>query len=272
GMYAVPKTFIETMKIKAKIYEYIRLYANRRQVVSKRIRGVIDGASWIWAITEQEKVCIEKVRKNIVSTMLETGTNDILQKKIRNKSAVKRLKICWSGSHQSIKELPLLLYALSEIKDDEIMLLVLGDGPETNSWKEIADKLKLKNIIWYGRLNHSRALEIMSESDLLVHTSIREGTPHVVLEALSLGLPVICHNACGMGEVVNDKCGIKIPLINRDESIKDFINAILLLKNNPEELRRKSDGAYERAQELSWGEKVKEISQTYLRVLGEISN
>ena len=92
---------------------------------------------------------------------------------------------------------------------------------------------------------------------------MNEAATSVIMEALSLGLPVICHDASGMGEAVTGLCGIKVPLANPAKSIEGFSNAIQRLVENPELLKRLSGGALDRARELSWDGIAKRISDAY---------
>ena len=86
-----------------------------------------------------------------------------------------------------------------------------------------------------------------------------------VLEALGWGMPVICHDICGMSAAVNETCGIKIPLVNPQQSIRGFRDAIERLLDNPGLIERLSKGALLRAAELSWDAKVREIAEAYLQ-------
>lgn len=89
----------------------------------------------------------------------------------------------------------------------------------------------------------------------------------VVLEALSLGLPVICHDACGMGIAITDRCGIKVPMRTPELSIAGFADAIRRLSNGGDAFRELSEGALQRADELSWDSMAARIASTYERVI-----
>jgi glycosyltransferase involved in cell wall biosynthesis len=106
----------------------------------------------------------------------------------------------------------------------------------------------------------------MQTADVFAFTSLQEGTSNVVMEALSLGLPVICHDACGMGVAVNNSCGIKIPMTSPAQSIEGFASAIQTLIDEPARINQLSQGALKRADELSWDRKVQEIAQVFDRV------
>ena len=56
--------------------------------------------------------------------------------------------------------------------------------------KYLAKELGVESqCIWYGAVSHEKVQLLMQESDLLFFTSVAEGTPHVVLEAIANNLP-----------------------------------------------------------------------------------
>ena len=107
----------------------------------------------------------------------------------------------------------------------------------------------------------------MEDSDILFFTSVAEGTPHVVLEAIGNGLPIVCFDVCGHGDSVNDKVGIKIPLSNPEQSVKDFANAIYLLKKDRTLLKQMSENCKQRQEELSWDNKALQMVELYNKIL-----
>ena len=62
----------------------------------------------------------------------------------------------------------------------------------------------------------------MSRAHVFLHTSLAEAISTVIMAALGRGLPVVCPDACGMRIAVDNRCGIKVPLINPNTSIKGF--------------------------------------------------
>ena len=84
-----------------------------------------------------------------------------------------------------------------------------------------------------------------------------------MLEALVGGLPVLCHDACGMGVAVDDASGLKVPLRDPRTSIAGFRAALMRLLNEPALLETLSQGAMKRAQELNWEEKIRHFCTAY---------
>jgi glycosyltransferase involved in cell wall biosynthesis len=159
------------------------------------------------------------------------------------------------------------LHALADVlKTGPVEVTVLGSGPLFGRWRKLAKQLGVDSVIkWTGHLSHDQAVTTLGESDVLAFTSLQEGTPFAVLEALSLEIPVICHDACGMGIAVTEDCGIKIPMQNPAFSAAGFARAICRLRDDSELLIRMSGGAGRRAAELSWSEKASAVAAAYAR-------
>lgn len=104
---------------------------------------------------------------------------------------------------------------------------------------------------------------MMRRMDVFLFTSVVEGTPHVVLEAFSNGLPVVCFDTCGQGDIVDGRTGIKIPLSGPDRSAGDFADILNALDGNLDRLQSMSDACNERLQELSWDAKIHEMCGLY---------
>lgn len=112
----------------------------------------------------------------------------------------------------------------------------------------------------------------MENSDILFFTSVAEGTPHVVLEAIGNGLPIICFDVCGHGDSVNDKVGIKISVSNPEQSVEDFTNAISLLKKDRTLLKQISENCKQRQDELSWNNKALQMVKLYNKTLNKYNS
>jgi len=197
--------------------------------------------------------------------LTELNNNDL---QLSERKPDEKLKICWSGIHIPRKALPLLLESIPYCQNrDDIELHILGQGQCTKSWKKLASKLGINNIIWYGQTSRGEALGVMQQCHVFTMTSLSDATSTVLLEALSIGMPVIALNHLGFAGVINENCGIKINLESPLQIKKDIASAIDKLYEN--EARRKSlaDGAIKRAQDFSWSEKAKMIDEIYQRAV-----
>lgn len=124
-----------------------------------------------------------------------------------------------------------------------------------------------EQCIWHGVVSHDKVQEIMQQSDIFFFTSVAEGTPHVVLEAIGNNLPVVCFDTCGQGDSVNEQVGMKIPLSTPQQSTKDFAEKINYLYHHREVLQQLSKQCSQRQEEISWDNKAKQMNTLYNNIL-----
>ncbi|MDD5547585.1 MAG: glycosyltransferase family 4 protein [Candidatus Pacebacteria bacterium] len=107
----------------------------------------------------------------------------------------------WKGVEMLVR-----VMAELKLKYKDIMLEVLGEGSEFENLKNLAENLGLKdNVMFRGRVSKQEALSILSRSTVFVLNTNYEGLPHTVLEAMSVGAPVITTLVGGNPEVVKDE-------------------------------------------------------------------
>ncbi|MGA8671902.1 MAG: glycosyltransferase [Terracidiphilus sp.] len=272
GSQRIPSSFLKRFSPRDRVFYGARNIANGVQMFTKqRLRRAARAARHIWVVSESDRRMVCETWGCPAENLLESGTDVHEGVRPRNYEPNRPLRICWSGMHIGRKALPILLHAIDRCQSPLLVeLSILGEGPETKLWQRLAVSLRNRlTVKWLGRMDHSAAIAEMNRSDIFALSSLSEGTPGVVMEALSLGLPVICHDACGMGQAVTTECGIKIPLLDPCTSICGFAAALDRILQHPEDVFRLSKGALQRAKELTWDAKVTDILATYERVLAE---
>lgn len=78
-------------------------------------------------------------------------------------------------------------------------------GPVADDVKKIALP---KNIILFGTLDHELVMEHLKEADLFLFPSYSEGFSLAMLEAMSIGLPIIATDVGANKDMIEDKGGI----------------------------------------------------------------
>ncbi len=87
------------------------------------------------------------------------------------------------------------------------LALVGGTGPDTAEIADLAATLGIaKHVHDLG--SRGDAVDLMGQADTLVLTSTREGLPGVVIEALSVGTPVVASDLPGVRYVASQMAGI----------------------------------------------------------------
>ncbi len=117
------------------------------------------------------------------------------------------LQIIAIGRLHWVKGYSYLILALKKLHKTGIKakLKILGSGELYEALFWDAKELGLLDWVRFeGALNHAYVLEELKNSDILVHPSLSEGTPNVILEAQYLGLPCIITNWEGAEEMITD--------------------------------------------------------------------
>lgn len=107
-------------------------------------------------------------------------------------------------------------------------LIMVGQGPERNSAKNLASELGIESrVLFLGESNEID--KILHFSDLFLLPSERESFGLAALEAMANGVPVISTNSGGLPEVnIHGKTGFLSDVGNVDEMAK---NALTILKD-----------------------------------------
>lgn len=112
-----------------------------------------------------------------------------------------------------------LVKSLTKLDDiqQNLKVLFIGDGPYRKQLEELTTQLGLENTILFTGFRDDIS-GLLSASDLFVLPSYSEGLPISVLEAMSVGLPVVATDVGGMREIIKDgETGYLVPAKDVDE-------------------------------------------------------
>jgi len=107
-----------------------------------------------------------------------------------------------------------------------IKILIIGDGPLRGKLESLIHVLNLqKNVFLLGYRPLGEVLFLMRKSGFLLHTSINEYFPNVIIEAMACNLPVIVFRTPAYQWILGSS--IDFPLKTR--TIDDIVNVIAML-------------------------------------------
>lgn len=126
----------------------------------------------------------------------------------------------------------------------EIHFVIYGDGPERYALTELRQQLGLEEVVEFaGAFEKPQLPQILMKVDVLVLSSIFEGFPVTILEAMAFSKPVIATMIGGVSEVVeNEMTGILVPP-REPESLAD---AMCRLAEDPELCHRLGQAGFQR--------------------------
>ena len=122
---------------------------------------------------------------------------------LSDKSDTKRpYRFIFVGSLIKLKKVDQLINSIATLKLKEVELWIIGNGSEKDNLSLLADSLLPNQVRWFGTVRISDVPNMISQADCLVLPSRYDGWGAVISEALMVGTPVICSNACGASDVV----------------------------------------------------------------------
>lgn len=131
----------------------------------------------------------------------------------------------WVGRLIEEKRPDILIKIFSKFKhiSDNYFLVIVGYGKLSEQLKKMAEEYALENVKFMGKINHSEMPEIYASSDYYIITSIYEGQPLTLLEAISSGLPSIVSDIPNLMFVEEEDCGIVIDFSDIEKAAQKII-------------------------------------------------
>jgi glycosyltransferase involved in cell wall biosynthesis len=125
-------------------------------------------------------------------------------------------------------------FALAKCDVPDLKLWIVGDGPLTSRLHDLTRELGVETAMqFFGE--QADVAPFYSAADLFVMSSVSEGLPMSLLEAMAAGLPSIVTNVGGMAEVASlSGAAFVVPVSN----YKALANAICEAAENPCALAR----------------------------------
>lgn len=271
GMQDIHFKLLLNLDFKGFFFYTARLTINniQKRFSSRVKRAAHRDRSFLIAATQADSNLIQKHWHKTSILIPEVGQELNSASNIVVRKAGEPLKIVWSGQHTAGKALNILLRCLRDVPADmDWQLSILGIGRMTRKWQELAEQYNINHrCIWFNWLEKKDAHRVMKESHVLCITSLKDLTSTVTLEGLSFGLPIICIDHCGFGNVVNESCGIKIPIDYPGNLIKKYRAALEFLYYDEPFREQLGYGALKRAGDYCWDHKTMEINKIYNTLL-----
>lgn len=177
-------------------------------------------------------IALTEFNKSKLSTLVES--NKIFVKPnfvdFENKDIVsidKRKYFLYLGRIDKLKGIDLILKAWKDIKDEE--LYIVGTGPFEEDAKRYVNSNNMKNVKFLGFRNKDEVKQILNKAKaLIIASQWYEGFPMTILEAFSVGTPVIAGNIGNIKNIIEDR---KSGLLFKYDSSEELVDRIEIIKD-----------------------------------------
>jgi 1,2-diacylglycerol 3-alpha-glucosyltransferase len=164
------------------------------------------------------------------------------------------------------KNLSFLLECFQQIHQarPNTKLILIGDGPEKEDLMAEADKLGLSEaVIFTGYIDRTDIFPLLRFSKIFIFASKTETQGLVILEALSMKIPVVAVDAMGVGNVLEGNQGGTLCNEDKDE----FSTAVCKLLADNKHYEKKANQAFKRALSMSANKMTKKLIKCYESIL-----
>ncbi|MCX7834410.1 MAG: glycosyltransferase family 4 protein [Ignavibacteria bacterium] len=191
---------------------------------------------------------------------------DYLENKEFKNNIQKENFILFVGERYLYKNFDVLLkaYNKSEFLKKNYIIKCFGGKPFSRKEKKYLKELNLSSKIVHKVGNYNTLAEEYKRASVLVYPSYYEGFGIPLVEAMSLGTPVIASNKSSLPEIGGDAVILFTP--NNDEELKSKLELIL----QDEYLQKKMiELGFQRAKIFSWNKCAEETYKLYKDIYGK---
>ena len=195
-------------------------------------------------VQQYQQVFGETRHQCVYNIVQDEDSNRLKKEKVTEEWILSRDKDCkllvaagrlahWKGFDYLLEACSLL-----KVKQFNFKLIILGDGPDKKKLQDLSKKLGVDDRVkFFGYVKNP--LKYFSISDVFVLSSLVEGMPNVLIEAIMCGCKVVSTNCeTGPKEILSDgKYGYLVPIKNSTALASSIINST----KSPTELERSKE-------------------------------
>jgi glycosyltransferase involved in cell wall biosynthesis len=177
----------------------------------------------------------------------------------RRKQVVAVGRLTWQKGYEDLlRAMAQVLAALPDYR-----LVIVGDGELGPQLTALALELcMLDRVDFVGMLDQAALVEILRASELFVMSSVSEGFPKALIEAMACGLPIVATDVGACAAVAGNSGLVVSP--GRPEALAE---AVLSLLRDPARREACAGRARSDAERYSWEKHVDAVQAIYERVL-----
>jgi 1,2-diacylglycerol 3-alpha-glucosyltransferase len=170
------------------------------------------------------------------------------------------------------KNLSFLIHSFAGVVQayDHVRLMLIGDGPERETLKELVGQLNISDrVIFTGMLPYDMVPAYLRMADAFVTASVTEVHPLAIIEAMAAGLPVFGIQSPGIGDTVREgESGYLVA----NEEIAGFTAKLVRLVREDDARRQMGEMARKQASEYDIERTTMAMEAQYRNVIEMVKN
>ena len=244
--------------------EFIYLNRNNMDKVFELLfNKTIERADRIIVPNETTKNEYSKYISSDKIEIINFGVDLSIYRKYKYNADENNYNIVYAGSALERKGVKYLLEAIPLIKKQfpDVKLHLRTTGYKVEEYKKIINELGIsENVVFHGRLELNKYLELLSKSRLICLPTLSDSYCYIVLDAICLGIPVVATTECKCDDLFeNGEIGIKV----EPRSSEQLADAILKLFNDFELCKKFSENGLKKREKFDYAKVIPKYVELY---------
>lgn len=271
GGLKTPPAFEEEVNATRSLSARLRDFDDFRLRHDQALRRTYQRASLVLGVAPYVQDRLNGIELKRFHALPERGYGEFAPERDRQQ-AIGQLTLFHAGRDIRTKALRDTIRALSHLRDmPGIRLVSAGDGEDLAACKAEAKALGVADRIKFlGRIPRGAVEQHYEAADVFCFPSFREPMGGVFFEAMAHGLPIVAAANGGPDFLIDDSCGIKVPITDPDCFSRGIADAIRTLAMDPELRVRLGAGSRARLKSFgSWDDKADLMLTFYQDIIAQ---
>lgn len=273
GANNAPIQLMKKMPLSGKVKQLFRNMANNIQFHhSGRLKKALKATDILLTATSENHdkfLCVHNKESICIPENAILGEIDLNKVKFESP---KQYNLIVVGTLDARKSVGTLLEAVTEMKHiDRIHIDIIGDGPLRGCLENQVRQAGISDAVtWHGLLPREKAVKMFDNAHLHIITSVSEGNPTTIWEAMMHGVPTLSFDHCGMHDTLREGAGILIEIKpTYEENVVTLTETLDLLVEHPDRFKELADATIKRGVEYTWEERRCFLNRLYSKLLAE---
>jgi len=224
------------------------------------LKFLVQRADLIFCLSQTMGKELESVVPSVAERIRYTSTG-VDPALFSNTEVDRKNQLIAIGSFKRTKGYRYLLDAMPQVfsQHPEYNLVIVGDGADRGEMEKQIDRLGISDRVQLaGIVSRQRVVELLNESKVFVMSSLNEGLPKVLLEALACGTPAVVTTGCNADDLIEGR-----GLLVETRNSQALAEAIAKLVEDKELWRRCSINAPTIGDEYNWENVARKVYDRY---------
>lgn len=202
------------------------------------------------------------IPNGVDTNKFKPGKSNFLRNKLKLSNTDKI--VLYVGRLAKEKSVDFLINSFAKIKEKNVYLVLVGDGPERQNLEKLIRKLGLlEKVLLTGFVEHANLVDVYNSADVFVFSSSTETQGMVIPEAMSCGLPILTIKDKVFVQFIEDN--VSGFMVDKKQTI--FAQKLENILQDKDLRTRISKGARQKSLEFSLSEVAKKFENLYKQLV-----